>query len=231
MAYRCVATSVAGFVQQLAVAYVANGYYFYVAGLIPPHKDPEKTDCKILEAYGIAVSKWSRSRGKREGHANVQYLRYRHFYVIIANHGLHPFFAAEAERLRDIRRTPISFMGYSIGCRRARGGGEYHASVRISRERFAELKRRFMEMAIHRAVEELYSDLLRLPFEPYAPVRVQLCRLLRIINQRRKVAGLELLPVSAVRLRRAPVQPFNEHEDSNDLAIPKELPAAPEDLD
>ena len=55
MSYRFVATSVAGFVQQLAVAYLTKGYYFYVTGLIPPHKDPVKTDRKILEAYGIAM--------------------------------------------------------------------------------------------------------------------------------------------------------------------------------
>src|SRR5580658_8259322 len=99
MSYRCVATSVAGFVQQLAVAYVANGYYYYVMGRIPPHKEPEKTDRKILEAYEIAVSKWTRSRRKREGHAGVHYLRYQRFFVIIANHGVHPFFAAEAKNL------------------------------------------------------------------------------------------------------------------------------------
>ena len=41
MGYRCVATSVAGFVQQLAVCYIGRGYYFYVRGGIPAHKDPE----------------------------------------------------------------------------------------------------------------------------------------------------------------------------------------------
>jgi hypothetical protein len=35
MEYRCEATSVAGFIQQLAVAYVGRGYFFYVAGVIP----------------------------------------------------------------------------------------------------------------------------------------------------------------------------------------------------
>ena len=34
MAYRCEALTVSGFVQQLAVSYIANGYYFYVAGEI-----------------------------------------------------------------------------------------------------------------------------------------------------------------------------------------------------
>jgi len=218
MSYRFVATSVAGFVQQLAVAYLTNGYYFYVTGLIPPHKDPAKTDSKLMEAYDIAISKWTRTRRKREGHANIHYLRYQRFYVIIASHGVHPFFAAEAKRLRDIRRQPISFRGYSIGCRRARGGGEYHASVRINRERFAELKTRFQHSAVHRTVEELCFDLRHLPYEPYAPVRCQLFGLVRAINRQRKVAGLELVPWSAIRLRRSPVRPFAE-EDLEDLLV------------
>jgi hypothetical protein len=203
---------VAGFVQQLAVGYISNGYYFYAAGLIPPHKDPAKTDAKIVEAYGIDVSKWTRSRRKRGGQANVQYLRYLHFFVIVANQGVHPFFAAEAEILRDFRRQPVSFMGYSIGCRRERGGGEYHASVRINKERFAELKARFLRVAVQRTVAELRSDLLHLPFEPYAPVRVQLCGLVRGINRRRKLAGLELVPRGTLRLARSPVRPFEQNQ-------------------
>src|SRR5882672_2951657 len=131
MAYRCVATSVAGFIQQLAVGYISNGYYFYVAGVIPSNKPTAKVDCKILTAYDIAISKWTRARRKKEGHANVQYLRFGRFYVIIATHGVHPFFAAEAKRLRDVRKHPIAFLGYSIGCRPERGSGALHAAVRI----------------------------------------------------------------------------------------------------
>ena len=218
MSYRYVATSVAGFVQQLAVGYITNGYYFYVAGLIPPHKDVAKTDSKILEAYDIDLSKCIRARRKREGHANVHYLRHRQFYVIIASHGVHPFFAAEANTLCDIRRQPISFEGYSIGCRRGRGGGEYHASVRINRERFAELKARFQDVAVRRTVEELCSDLHHLPYESYAPVRCQLGGLLRALNRRRKSAGLDLIPLSALRWRRSPVRPFAQ-EDLEDLLV------------
>ena len=35
MDYRCAATSVGGFIQQLAVSYVGRGYWFYVTGVIP----------------------------------------------------------------------------------------------------------------------------------------------------------------------------------------------------
>ena len=108
MAYRCVARSAAGFVQQLAVAYVTHGYWFYVTGHIPEHKDPALTDRKLIERYGIDVSKWTRARRKRDGLANVQYLRYGRFFILLATHGEHPFFAEEEEQIRDIRRTPLN---------------------------------------------------------------------------------------------------------------------------
>jgi hypothetical protein len=138
----------------------------------------------------------------------VQYLRYGRFYVIIATHGVHFFFSAEAKRLRDVRKTPILFMCYAIGYRQARGGGGYHASVRINREYFRELKEQFLAAAVHSSVEDLGDSLHGLPFEPDAPVRVQLQTLLRAVNRKRKVAGLELVPYTAIRQRRAPVKPF-----------------------
>jgi hypothetical protein len=220
MSYRCVAISVAGFVQQLAVAYVSKGYYFYVTGVIPDHKDPTKTDHKILDAYGIAVSKWTRARRKRDNLANVHYLRHGRFYVIIASHGFHEFFATEARRLYDIRRRPLFFMGYSIGCRRERGGGAYHASVRINRDIFRAMKARYEWAALECSVEQLVLELRALPYEPYAPVRNQMRILLRGINRRRIVAGMESVPETSLRWYRAPVKPFGE-------PIPQELFEAP----
>jgi len=208
MVYRYVATSVAGFIQQLAVAYVTHGYYFYVTGAIPEHKDPFKTDEKLIKQYGVGVSKWTRSRRKKDGQANVHYLRHERFYILIASHGDNPFFAAESKRLKDVRKWPVQFMGYSIGCRRERGGGQYHASVRIDRDRFRDLKAEFQRVALERSVEELTADFLTLPFEPYAPVRDQLGVLVRAVNERRKLAGLEPISFQAVRIRRATVLPF-----------------------
>lgn len=208
MAYRCVAASVSGFVQQLAVGYVARGYYFYVSGKIPEAKDPVQTDEKIIAQYGIGVSKWTRARRKKGGMANVQYLRYGRFFVIIANHGDQPFFAAEASRLRDIRRAPIPFMGYSVGCRRSHHEGSYHASVRIRQETYRDLKARFEKRAVHRSVEELCRELRAIPYEPYAPVRDQLRGIVRAINRRRAKGGCEPVPMSALRRTRMPVKPF-----------------------
>ncbi len=202
MSYRCVATSIAGFIQQLAVGYVTHGYYFYVTGRVPDHKDPAEIDRKLISQYGIDVSKWSRTRRKQNGLANLHYLRFERFFVLLASHGDHPFFEAEAGQLRDIRKQPLHFMGYSIGCRRGRKDRLLHASVRIHRRLFSELKVQFERTAVNRPVEDLGRELSGMPFEPYAPVRDQLRIILRAVNRRRKAAGLELVPRTALRMRR-----------------------------
>ena len=207
MAYRCVATSVAGFVQQLTVGYVAHGYWFYVTGRVPDHKDPAEVDQKLIAQYGLDVSKWTRARQKQTGRASVQYLRFEHSFVLVATHGQHPFFAAEAKQIRDLRRQPLYFMGYAIGCRKGRDGN-WHDSVRIERELFRGMKQRFATIAVHRSVEEWREEFRRLGFEPYAPVRDQLRILLRAVNRRRQVASLELVPQHVLRLRRSVARPF-----------------------
>jgi hypothetical protein len=196
--YRCEATSLAGFVQQLAVSYLANGYWFYVTGEIPAHKDPVKTDRKIIEQYGIGISKWSRARRKKSGRANLQYLRLGQFYVILATHGEHVFFEREKSRLKDARETPIKVGGYSISYRRSRGGRTWHPAVRMQRGRYLELKAHFEGLALHRTAENLIREFSALGLEPYAPVKTQLASILRAVNRRRKAAGFQLVPVSIV---------------------------------
>lgn len=206
--YRCEAVSVEGFIQQLAVSYVAKGYWFYVTGHIPPHKDARRVDQKLIERYGIEVSKYARARRKRAGLANVQYLRMGHVYVLLATRGEHPFFAAEAQCVRDLRRVPLKVFGYAISYRV--NGGRGHASVRIERQKYRDLKAYFEALAVHRSGEDLAVELRRLPFAPYAPVRRQLLRVVNAINRRRRVAGYEPVPLAALRLRRSPVKPFGE---------------------
>ena len=173
MAYRCVATSVAGFIQQLAVGYVARGYYFYVTGRIPDHKDPAKTDQKIIGQYGIGISKRDRRVERKRDWLMSITSDMDAFFVLMANHGEQGFFAAEATQLRDVRVAPIHFMGYSIGCRRGRHMG-VPCRRSIHQERLQELKVRFKQAAVHRSVEELCRALHAVPYEPYAPVRDQM---------------------------------------------------------
>jgi hypothetical protein len=204
MKYRCEATSVAGFVQQVAVSYVSNGYFFYVAGRVPDGKAPEAVDAKIIDKYGIGVSKWAKARRKQAGVANLQYIRYERFFLILITHGNHAIFEEEAKVLRDVRRIPIRFAGYSISFR----GG--HVSVRIEPVEYGMLKAYLVGLATSRSAEHLAGEFRRIAFEPYAPVRRQLLNIFRAVNRRRREAGFETLPHSILRLRRRVSQPFRQ---------------------
>jgi len=72
MEYRYLTHSVGGFIQQLAVCYIQRGYWFYVTGNIPAGKDPAQIDLKLLDQYGIGLSKYQRCRRKKYGQANLQ---------------------------------------------------------------------------------------------------------------------------------------------------------------
>lgn len=223
--YRCEAKSVAGFVQQLACCYLPHGYWFYVTGWVPEHKTPDAVDQKLIEKYRIGISRQSRARRKRVGLANIHYLRFSRYFVLLATHGLHPFFEHEAKAIRDIRRIPIKFGGYSIAYKRGghkrkafRGeqpmqDDKWHARVQIGRETYTELAAYFLEMARRRRADELARELYSLPFEPYAPVRQQLLNILRLMNRARKAAHLEPLDPQVLRYRRRIVKPFDADEE------------------
>jgi hypothetical protein len=215
--YFCEALTVSGFVQQLALAYVQHGYHFYVTGAVPEGKDPRATDGKLIDRYGINVSRWTRYKRARAGLSNLHYLRHGRFFVLIASRGKHRFWEEEAA-IKDIRVTPVRFAGYSIGYQRQKGRPPYgwHPSVRIERTEYRFLKARFKEMAVNASSADLGQALRALPFEPYAPVRRQYLALLRLVNRRRKVAGLDLVPVQALRLHRRSVLPFGDRLAARD---------------
>ena len=206
MVYSCVAVSPAGFVQQLAVSYIGHGYWFYVTGTVPERKDPVVVDQKLIERYGIDISKWARARRKRQGCANLHYLRFKRYFVLIATLGEHRFFEEE-KGIRDVRRDSVRFGGYSIGYKRDRGG-KWHPSVRIHPETYREMKAYFLELATHRTAEEVREEFGRLQFVPFAPVRVQLLCVLRAVNAEREKAGLHPLDPRGLNWRRKPVVVF-----------------------
>lgn len=214
MRYRCVTTSVRGFVQQIACCYLRHGYWWYVTGEIPERKDPLLIDQKLIRKYEIDSGEWRRAWRKKQGLANMQYLRHERFFVLLATQGQHPFFAEEASEVRDIRISPLRYRGYAISYRpggRTRTGERdprWHAHVQIDRRRYSEIKAWFEEYATRRKVDWLSECFVRLPYEPYAPVRRQQLNILRSVNRQRKTAGLQQLPTTVLRLRRRVVKPF-----------------------
>ncbi len=215
MQYRAVATSVEGFVQQIACCYLRHGYFYYVIGRVPPGKDPRAIDEKLLTKYRINVSESTRARRKRAGQSNLQYIRHESTFVILATKGVHAFFEEEANLIRDIRRVPLRYAGYSISYKpggRTKDGRQdekWHAHVEMDRNQFLELRAWFAERALRESPDRLALAFYQLPVAPYAPVRRQLLLLLREVNRVRKVAGKRPLPTEILPLRRRVVRPFS----------------------
>ena len=223
MAYRYEAASPEAVVQLIAASYLRHGYFWYVTGTIPERKDPREVDRKLIEKYDIDLSDWERSRRKKRGIAGVHYLRHDRWFILIATEGHHALKApasagGEKEQLRDCRRVPIRFMGYSISYRRAgvtpkgAAGPKWHAHVRIDARTYLGLKAHFLDQACHRSPENLAHEFARIPFARYAPIRRQLLTLLRQVNDARDRMGYERLPHTVLRLRREPVKVYREQE-------------------
>ena len=224
MEYRCVATSVAGFLQQLASGYLPHGYWFYVSGMVPTGKDPRDVDRKLIDKYGIGISRQSRARRKAMGIANVHYLRFQHYFVLLATHGHHPFYDDEEKSIRDVRRVPIKFAGHAIsvkpgGYLRKAGADcptvrdpKHRVHIQIGQRQYQELTAYFLDLARRRSGDYVAGQLRRLPYEPYAPVRQQLLNLLRRMNRIREAIGRDAIGVEAIRLRRRIVRPYEPLE-------------------
>ena len=200
-AYRCIAASLAGLVQQVAVSYVRNGYWFYVAGAVPEGKCLAEIDAKFVKLYNLSISKYVRCRRRKTGEAGVQYIRLGRFFLILATHGEHLFFVRERTMIRDVRRFPIRVGGYAIGYLNDR------VSVRIERTEYRVLRDAFTKRALN-AKTRLEAAFASLPYEPYRPVRSQLLAVFRAVNRRRAVAGLPPLDRDCVRTSRRIVRPF-----------------------
>ena len=206
--YRAEATTIEGLVQQLAVRYVNNGYRYYSAGLIREGKDPREIDKRIIAKYQIDIDKWKRHRRKLSGKANCQYIRFRQLFYILATgpYGEHPFFQGETV-IHDSHDTPIIVSGYSISYT------QQGVRVRIDRGYLQDVRYYFLEIATKRPASEIVTQMRALPFEPYAPVRYQLFRILEEVNRKRKAAGKETVPERAVRKLRRICRPFDDSID------------------
>ncbi|TWU62636.1 hypothetical protein V7x_43710 [Crateriforma conspicua] len=215
MQYRAVTTSVEGFVQQIACCYLRHGYWFYVKGRVPDGKQPETVDRKLIDKYGINVSESTRARRKKAGRSNLQYIRHESTFVILATKGQHRFFDEESNLIRDIRRVPIRYAGYSIsykpGGRKKDGSNDdrWHAHVEIDRDQFLDLRAWFSERALRDSPDKIAKAFNALPIASYAPVRRQMLLMLRDVNRARKVAGRKQLPMEILPLRRRVVRPFS----------------------
>lgn len=205
MSYHYLTHSVGGFIQQVAVCYVQRGYWFYVTGRIPVQKDPLQIDRRLLEKYEIDLSKYQRCRRKKAGIAGIQYIRYEETFLLLATQGAHPFFRNE-HPIQDARRVPIRLFSYAISSKNG------HALVRLDQETYRDWEAYFLHLALHRKADSLVREFRKIPFEPYRPVYQQVLSIWKTVNLKRKTAGFDLVPYSALRTKRRIYRPFESEK-------------------
>jgi len=233
--YQYIATSKAGFVQQVVCSYVCRGYRFHVSGSISKGKDPAEFDERMLKKYSIRKSEGQRYYAKSMGRANLQYIRFEHDWLMLGTYGRHKWKELEADNIRDCcrRSEPIMFQGYSIYwkdgqnrpfcCKRDREGppekdDKKRARVLIERGRFKEMKAEFVALAGKRRAGWIAAKFWNVPFEPYAPIRQQMLEILHAVNRRRTELGIkQRISTDVIRTHRKIVMPFEPIEEENSL--------------
>lgn len=233
MNYKYEVTSLTGFLQRVATHLLPKGYFFFVQGTLPESKNPSALDAKLLAKYDVAKSEGARRWRKQQGLGNVQYVRYRNHWVLLATHGDHPIREGEGDNLKDARRAPIRIGDYAVYVKRgnylkrvstdeaAKPDGKWRVRVVIAREPYRELCASFLSIACHRRQESLAEELFSLPYEPYAPIRKQLLKLLRLINAKRQAAGYAKIPATCLRLTRSIVKSFEPIALNSNFASPR----------
>lgn len=218
--YKYEVTSQVGFLQRVATHLLPHGYWFFTQGIVPDGKDPAALDSKLLAKYDVAKSDGARRWRKSQGLGNVQYVRCGRQWLLLATHGDHAIREGEGANLKDVRRSPLRIGDYTIYVKRgnylkkrsmedpAAPDGRWRVRVLIAREPFRELCAYFLSIACHRRSDALEKALFSLPYVPYAPVRKQLLKLLRLINAKRQAAGYAKVPPTCLRFKREIVRAF-----------------------
>lgn len=182
---RYLAPSLGLFLRKIAIDYVRYGYIHYALITIPERKStPEelsRIDEKILRDYSITYHRTTRAKRKAEGVARIAYVRYKRWLFVLGTDGTPPTDHWERTKTFDIREKPLLFCGYHIYL-----GGQ----VSISRRRFTNLIKFLSGIALHneRKVGAAFRGVSHSIHFP--KVVQQKMKLLNIINNRRKKAGL-----------------------------------------
>jgi hypothetical protein len=201
-AYHAQTTSKAGLLRMVAANYLPNEYFSYSYGYFRDEEQARRLELDIICRYELALSKDQRYRRKLAGLANLQFLRYRLFYLFLATPGVHPFYRQQSD-LRDFRRQPLHFAGYAVALR----AGD--PSVSLSPATEQRLRSYFLAVALVRRATDLAREFRSLPWLPYGPVVGQVLSILSAVNERRGRRGYAEVPEACVRRKLKVCRPFD----------------------
>lgn len=224
--YRYECATLEGFLQRIVVL-SQHGYRFFVQGRVPPRKEPEQVDEKILGKYELRKTRRQRAYRREQGLPNGHYFRHEADWVLMATDRRFIRAVDRNECISDLQVTPIRVRDYSISLRRdgsmkQKGEHRLRASVRIDRPAYLELRAHLLGLALHRSKERMEHEIWRCSsaYEAYAPVQRQFRAILARVNETRKRSGFERVPSSCIRIyRRHP-----RHFDCDDQGASRSAP-------
>ncbi len=211
----CEVRSLTALVKQIAVHTLRWGYWWYVSGIIPEHKDAKSIDGRLMDKYAANLSEASRYRRKQQGLANVRYYRLGRRFFLFTTLGVSPIWQAEAANLRCVRRAPrdwekrtgytgvfpyapIQVGGYSISykpgglTKKGKTDPKWHSHVELDHKTYRDVKATFLEVATKRSASQLGMMFYELGFEPYKPLLRQLYAIHKRVNLKRRRSGIKV---------------------------------------
>ncbi len=229
----CEVRSVNALVKQIAVHTLRWGYWWYVSGIIPDHKDPTITDREFTKKYAANLPESTRYRRKQQGLANTRYYRLGNRFFLFSTKGESPFFCErERPNIRCVRKpprdweqqtgytglfpyAPLRVGGYTISYKP--GGltteGEvdpkWHSHVELHPKAYKELKATFLELATRRSVKQLGMMFYEIEYEPYKPLLRQLYKIHKEVNEKRGRSGFkQQVPKEFIATKLRPLRVF-----------------------
>lgn len=190
MRSRWVAGGLGDFLRKIAYDYARYGYYFYAIREIPEGKELDVVDEKLLSTYGVTYQHMRRKRRGEKGFANVAYIRYGRWFVLLGTEGQHEAFGRICRK--DLRQEPLYFGGYTVGFH------ETKIAVRVSPRRWKRIREVAKRISLHHEgkVHHFFHEWLNRKVAPFSfpGVTEQKKQLLQEVNKKRKVAGLPEIP-------------------------------------
>lgn len=166
-----------------------KGYVFYTSFVIPPDKDAETIDAKLILKYSTHLPRHTVSRNRRKGLASVKYIRCGNIGYLFATHGKSEFFTLETSK-KCAFDTPFYLAGYAVSVNRETG----KVTVSLHREYQRRLKRFITKWGHRRSAAWWVQWFNRSYFLHYRGVSDNLFALIKVLNANRRDFKLNPVP-------------------------------------
>ncbi len=231
--YKYIVYSVDAMVQQISCCYMGRpAYRYWLSGVRDHDKDPFATDRRFIEEkdWNINISVRHYRELRDAGEARQAYLRLEpeaggnYQWVVLSTEGTGKFF--DEEEPRHFSHHPLVVGPYQISRRRAQDGNQ-HAWVALNEDEIGNLRAMVLELALKWSARRLAGLFWTLPYQGYWGVNRQLYKTLRMVNEIRETAGLEIVGETCINTARDKLKPYDVEQPVAEKLSPRRTEPMP----